>query len=278
MNSEFQKFVLLGGTGILGSGLISTLSEKNILRTSRSEIDSWFGSSGCTNMINYFSKLDKNATVINALGITDPKASIEDLEELNSLLPSRILRTLGNLDMKLITFGSILESNTTLASVNSYLKSKQDFFNRIQASPSTKNHLHLQLHTIYGSERSHRHMFIEQIFRSLRNKSEFVMSTGFQVREYHHIHDEVSAVIALIEKGHYGVLQLNAGNAIPINALATAVFNDFKQADLLKFNPALDGVEVFNIYYQKNPHLQFMSFRDPILGVIEYLKNKLSET
>ena len=265
----------MGGNGIIGTGLSEKYHEKIILKTSRSEVNSWLGANSQSNIDKYFASFGADTTVINALGITDPKAPIEELELINSILPTRILSTINSLGMKLITFGTILEKNTTLGSVNSYVRTKQDFFNLIREAPPTKNHLHLQLHTIYGGIRSHKHMFIEQIFISLSNRTEFEMSSGFQVREYHHIEDEILAIAGLLESEQSGAIELSAGNAIQIRQLATKIFNEFGQLQLLNFNPALDRNDVFNHFYQRSPHLDGVSFRDPYHGVIEYLKKRL---
>jgi hypothetical protein len=276
LNFESQKFVLLGGSGILGKGLSKRFNEKVILETSRSEIDSWLGSSGLTKMSQYFASLGTNVTVINALGLTDPKAPFQQLELLNSTLPMRIRESIDNLGHKLITFGSILENNLSLASVNPYIRAKRNFLESIEDHPSNKDHLHLQLHTIYGGERSHPHMFIEQIYRSLSANSEFEMSSGLQIREYHHIDDEVNAIAIFATTELSGVFQLNSGNAIQIKHLATSIFEEFEKLSLLKFNSALDGIDVYENCYKKSPFLDEVQFRDPILGVTEYLKSHLT--
>ncbi len=275
MTFESDKFVLLGSSGILGTGFNTKFDEKTILRTSRSEVESWFGETSLSNMRKYFSKLEPNTTVVNAIGLTDPKTPIDQLKTVNFIFPRRLLGVTNELGLQLVTFGTIMERHVGLASVNPYIKSKNDFFSFIQESPPSGRHLHLQLHTIYGGRNSHRHMFIDQIYYSLTKKCEFEMSSGRQIREYHHIDDEMNAISRVLQSKLFGTVELNAGNAIQIRQLATEVFKEFAQLPLLKFNAKLDGVEVFNHFYEKSPHLIDNVFRDPILGVIKYLKNRL---
>jgi hypothetical protein len=153
----------LGGSGTIGGGILKGFNQEIILQTPRSEINSWLGANNLASIEKYFSNFGTNTTVVYSLGITDPNAPIEQLELLNTILPTKIMNIVDNLGLKLITFGTILERDVNLALGNSYVRTKRDFLNRFQQTPERKNHLHLQLHTIYGGERSQSYMFIDQI-------------------------------------------------------------------------------------------------------------------
>jgi dTDP-4-dehydrorhamnose reductase len=269
-----EKFVILGSSGILGTGFNNKLMTQNVIKPPRNEIESWLGESDGSSMRRYLTKLEANTTVINAIGLTDPKTPIDQLSLVNFVFPQELLRVVNELELNLITFGTILEKHTDLANVNSYIKTKSDFLNHIRESSQTGSHLHIQLHTIYGAQRSHDHMFLEQIFKALSQRTHFEMSSGLQVREYHHIDDEMNAILKVMQCETSGVVSLNAGNAIQIKQLATEVFREFGQLPLLRFNPELDGVEVFNYFYEKTPHLTDVRFRDPITGVIDYFNKR----
>lgn len=255
-------------------GLNAKLNAKNVLRTPRVEVESWLSESDFSTMRRYLTKLEPNTTVINAIGLTDPKTPIDQLNRVNFIFPQELLSVVNDLGLELITFGTILEKHADLTIRNSYVKTKSNFLNHIKESSAAKSHLHIQLHTVYGAKRSHNHMFIEQIFKALSQNSHFEMSSGLQVREYHHIDDEINAIFKLMECGVFGVVELNAGNAIQIKQLATEVFAEFGKLPLLRFNPELDGVEVFNYFYEKSPYLEDVNFRDPIAGVTDYLKKR----
>jgi nucleoside-diphosphate-sugar epimerase len=271
---EAEKFVIFGSSGILGMGFSDKLVAENVLKTPRDEVESWLSESDFSSMRRYLTKLEPNTTVINAIGLTDPKTPIDQLNRVNFVFPQELLNVVNDLGLKLITFGTILEKHADLTRGNSYVKTKNDFLNHIQESSRTKSHLHIQLHTIYGAKRSHNHMFVEQIFRALSQKNYFEMSSGLQVREYHHIDDEINAILKVMQCGVFGVVELNAGNAIQIKQLAKEIFTEFGQLPLLRFNPELDGVEVFNYFYEKSPYLADVSFRDPITGVIDYFNKR----
>lgn len=275
MINESEKFVLLGSSGILGTGFEAKLKEKNVTKTPRLEVETWLGETGYSSMRKYLAKLEPNTTVINAIGLTDPKTTFDQMNRLNFVLPKQLLSIINELELNLITFGTILEKNIFLTEGNNYMKIKNDFFNYIQESPPSKSHLHIQLHTIYGGERSHKHMLIDQIFNALAHKNQFEMSSGLQVREYHHIEDEMNAISKILESTQFGVVELNAGNAIQIKQLATEIFSEFGELSLLKFNPERDVAEVFNHFYEKSSLLAEIHFRDSISGVIDYLKKRL---
>ena len=118
-------------------------------------------------------------------------------------------------------------------------------------------------------------MFIEQIFSALYKKSELKMSSGNQIREYHHVDDEVNAISKILDSGFCGIIQVNAGNAIPIKDLAHGVFNAFGFPQLIHHDRSLDYDDVFSEPYMKEPMLSDVFFREPIAGVTSYLKAKL---
>jgi nucleoside-diphosphate-sugar epimerase len=271
---EPEKFVILGSSGILGMGFSAKLGVENVLKTPRVEVESWLSKNDFSSMRRYLTKLEPNTTVINAIGLTDPKTPIDELNRVNFVFPRELLNVVNDLGLKLITFGTILEKHSGLTGGNSYVKTKIDFLNHIQESSPAKSHLHIQLHTIYGAKRSHNHMLVEQIFRAISQKSYFEMSSGLQVREYHHIDDEINALLKVMRSGVFGIVELNAGNAIQIKQLATEIFTEFGQLPLLRFNPELDSEDVFNYFYEKSPYLADVSFRDPITGVIDYFNKR----
>jgi nucleoside-diphosphate-sugar epimerase len=272
---ESERYVLLGGSGILGMALSTRFNEKIILKTSRSEINSWFGIDGLRGMDKYFASLGTNVTVINALGITDPKAPIDDLVLLNFKLPAHLAYFAQMYGFKLVTFGTIMENFSSVAAENMYVQTKRDFFLSIQEFPSKANFLHLQLHTIYGSLRAHPYMFIEQLFKALSEKRELRMSSGVQIREYHHIDDEIDAISKILNLELSGVFQVNAGNALPIKELAHGVARFFDMEHLIKHDYALNSNDAVTKLYTKEPILSEVLFREPISGVTAYLKAKM---
>ena len=259
-------------------GLSTKLNEKKVLKVSRSEINSWLSNDGLRRIDSYFARLGSDITIINALGITDPKAPIEDLQLLNSKLPTHLAFFSQMYGFKLVTFGTIMENYSNVAAENLYVQTKRDFFLSIQEFPLKANFLHLQLHTIYGAIRAHPHMFIEQLFRALSEKNELRMSSGDQIREYHHINDEIDAISKILRLELSGVFQVNAGNGLPIKDLAHGVVKAFGMPHLIKHDRALDGNDNSTNLYMKDPVLSDVFFREPISGVTTYLKEKMKET
>jgi nucleoside-diphosphate-sugar epimerase len=268
-----EEIVLLGENGVIGSALYRELKEKNVRIFSKSIVESWIAT-GKSDLNSAFSNLSPGSVIINCVGLVDPLRSLDDHHLINYEFPKNLRIACDLFSLKLVTFGSILEDNEEKAHEDRYLNSKNKFSQFILgANPLTK-HLHLQLHTIYGGVRNHPNMFIEQIRRSILLQKEFCMSSGEQIREFHHVADEATAIIELISQDLSGIYQVNAGNQMQIKELANRIFLKFNMLELLKFDHLLNKVDVFNVTYKKLAQIEHLDFREPIAGVIDYIERK----
>ena len=90
--------------------------------------------------------------------------------------------------------------------------------------------LHCRLHTLYGGEPKD-HMFLGQIVNAIRSNSVFSMSSGEQLREYHHV-DDIAESLATIVNSDWSlwspILEINSGQPLKLLDLAMAIFNAFK--------------------------------------------------
>jgi len=218
---------------------------------------------------------DGSVEIFNALGIIDPSESTTLLNEVNVELPIHLAEKIQDSNVKLVTFGTIMENFPSLCSQNNYLKSKLDFKKYIDKQNNSKHVLHFQLHTLYGGVKIQESMFIGQIYKAIKTQQEFVMSSGKQIREYHHITDDILAIQLFVDANLSGIQQINSGKPTRLKDLAEHVFNHFDSAKLLRINNQLDKEPELHSYsYQKVNCFDNMWFRDPIPGIIEWLEEK----
>src|SRR5439155_5433849 len=139
-----------------------------------------------------------------------------------------------------LTIGSVLETFSSLASSNRYLASKRALRTRIEglaADPRLNARImHLRGHTWYGGGAPARHLFLGQMYDSLRAGRPFRMSEGRQLREYAHVDDVASSILALLARIWTGpvAIDLSSGEPVTLSRLARAVFGAFYCEQLLQ--------------------------------------------
>jgi hypothetical protein len=98
------------------------------------------------------------------------------------------------------------------------------------------------------------------------------MSSGNQIREYHHIDDEIENITPLILSQLKGHFDLSVGNSVRLSDLAIYVFSFFELINLLKFDASLDTQDVRDYSYRASPLLDIDKYRNPLIGVTDYIK------
>ena len=268
--------IIIGSQGRLGQALKHFYAEGDPLRIKRKIYQEWWRE-GKTDEIKWFFEKFNNplTTLFITSGILNPKAPSEDLLKINFLLPRNIIKALAGSQIKIVTFGTIME--VLVETDNPYVQSKISLCNFItQYVPAIHNCLHVRLHTLYGGGQPNSFMFLGQILSALQTNSEFHMSKGHQFREYHHIEDDVAAIHKYINMAQKGVINLNHGRAIPIKVLAEKIFSAFSKSHLLNIGSVpTTNTELFNKIFEKENLLQDHCFRDTVPSVIEYMNKHL---
>ena len=209
--------------------------------------------------------------VINAAGVIDPNWDEKELFQINFLLPANIIRAISHSDVRLVTFGTVLENIESLNTSNAYLRSKLKLHDFIQENLNT-NVLHLQMHTWYGGSKNPNHMFLGQVLDSIKNKTRFKMSSGNQLREYHHISDDVEALKHVLDSDFRGIVHISHGNPLRLKNLALAIFEYFDEMDLLEVGALPTFVnENEEVYFQRHSIYDSVVFRDALRGVPTWL-------
>ncbi|MBL0211799.1 MAG: NAD-dependent epimerase/dehydratase family protein [Holophagaceae bacterium] len=272
--------VLFGARGQLGSALHSALDEGRGIRSyAWHELESILDDPhGLRSKVFE----DRPCDVLFASGLTDPNEGAARLRRANVEFVQRVVAAAQGLDARFLTFGTIQEHFPNLCATNPYLDSKLELggWMAVQAGNprAAGRFLHLRLHTLYGGEPKP-HMFIGQIVRSLRDQTVFRMSSGDQLREYHHADDVALGVRNLLQRDWSDLpgpsLDLNSGEPLRLADLARGIFTAFGAAGLLEIGalerPAQENTrEVF----PRSPEWLLPASREPLSGVVEQLLSR----
>lgn len=266
-----RKCILFGATGSLGSAILERLGDQAAPADWRKLTDP---------VLHPTSPCD----FIFANGLTDPSKTIEELRAANVDFPLRVieasegLNTSGN---RYLTLGSINENFPELCKSNMYLASKLELSKKMLACESSQTgkgrFLHLRIHTAYGSTPKP-YMFLGQILSSLRENKTFEMSSGDQLREYHHQEDIAQAVENILRREwDFGpTLELNSGEPVRLADLAKAIFQAFKAEKFLHIG-AIPRHESENTdrHFEPSPPWLLPRGRNTIESVISSLKTAL---
>jgi nucleoside-diphosphate-sugar epimerase len=218
--------------------------------------------------------------VVFANGVTDPRSSLADLMLSNYEFPKKIVESAMCIrGVRCLTLGTVFERFPEFLQTNSYSRSKAELASWLTqvASQSEFRHrvLHVRLHTVYGGPPKP-FMFLGQMAGALRSGTEFSMSSGEQLREYHHTDDIGGCLRNLLhDEWEFGppILEINSGEPVRLADLANAVFSAHGKTHQLKIGaiktPQGENLEL--IFPRSVPSV-LPYYRNPILGVVESLR------
>lgn len=272
-------FLILGASGNLSQALQESLHHSETMVLSGRAITSWTEIDGVTAISNFLGNLgNKPQAIFNAVGIIDPRIALTQLNKINFNLPCNLLQATNKLQIPLYTFGSIMERDDTRMVSNNYLASKRNFRRFIDDLDieQKRSHLHLLVHTWYGVKKLPGHMFLGQIVKSLVDKEIFTMTSGTQMREYHHIKDDMKVVLNLVKQQERGIIEINHGSPVELRKLATAIYKYFNSMQLLNINSHISPEDESGISFYRGTIVNSKhEFRDQIRGVIQYIEEFL---
>ena len=262
----------IGGNSRIARALQKEFTCESMQILTRAIYENWWDPKSIGEINLFFKRNAKSGDIIIiSSGILDPSRQKEDLLAINFFLPKNIIDAVQDLNVKTITFGTIMEK--LIIKKNNYIFSKNKI-GEYAAERSEKSNLvtHFRLHTLYGDYKPDPFMFLGQIVNSMRSENSFNMTQGRQLREYHHIRDEASALLCLINSNITGIVELSHGEPVRLRDLAEAVFSYFNKNHLLKIGSLPEPPdENFDNTQNKNSFLEQHFFRPTIVGVIEYL-------
>lgn len=272
-NSSLNKIFVIGSNGRLAKAILNYYSITNCICLKREVYQDWYKKENRASILDFFkSQTTNNSAIFITSGILNAKEDTKLIDDVNYHLPWNIIRALEGLDLKIATFGTILENLAT--SENPYVRSKIKLSDRIKELQSKSlKVVHFRIHTLYGYGYPSEFMFLGQLYTSIKNKEVFNMSSGYQIREYHHLDDVAKSIDIILSKNKNGIVEVTSGNGIRLRDLALRIFEKFNLEHLLHIgNLDIEHKDKFTNDYEKNKDLEEVRFRDPIKGVCNYLK------
>ena len=268
-----MTYYLIGSKGRLGQAIFKTFSDDEVVCLDRSVYNDWSYSGATDKILKYFGSVNKtNSTVLVASGLLDANVSNENLISLNYRLPKNIIDGATKLGLRVITFGTVMEG--LLTSKNSYVQSKMLLNEYVQSLTAINSHaLHIQLHTLYGLGEPSPFMFLGQILSALKNNTAFKMTSGCQLREYHHFLDDAEAIRKIADLQTTGVVNLSHGKPVSLKEIAQQVFSAFGNNHLLKMGALPEpSEENYDKIFLKSDIVSNISFRDSLPAIVNYMK------
>lgn len=268
--------IILGSRGNLAQVFQGKFPNSKIVF--REEYLSWVTS---PRLLEIFLKRVKKTTgvaevrIINCAGVTDPNVNKETLMLVNYELPIRLAKLSQDLDYHLVTFGSVMENFPDYCQENRYLSSKLNFVMELESDfYALSRTAHFRLHTLYGGPSLHRHLFLGQIFVSLQEGKQFLMGNGNQIREYHHIDDDVDVISKLFDSRRSGVLTISHGKPIQLGGLAKRIFSHFSSDKLLRMAAIPTSIhDNLDFYFKPDNEYADYSFREAESGIIGWFES-----
>jgi hypothetical protein len=102
------------------------------------------------------------------------------------------------------------------------------------------------------------------------------MSSGIQIREYHHIHDDCNAALDFVKRGMTGILPISHGDPVKLRDLAEYIFGYFDSRNLLEIGKfETNEFDALSPITLSNQDFNMMQFRDTKTGIIEWLSANL---
>ena len=269
---------ILGGEGRLGRSLSNAYGPEEAVSLSRKVYENWSREGASDEVSSFFRSINapEGSLVYVCSGLLDPKLPEHELMRVNFSLPKNVIKGASKAGLRTVTFGTIMEK--LQQSENAYIKSKKMLGNFVENLTNNKHLVcHFRLHTLYGVGEPSSFMFLGQILESLKSDAVFEMSSGEQLREYHHIEDDVCAIKFLTSKESAGIMDLNHGTPITLKELAVHLFHSFDRSKLLKVG-ALKRVNTDYLCISNRPsELQEFEFRETLSSVESYMKNCLQK-
>ena len=181
----------------------------------------------------------ENSIIFYTSAVTDPSLDKNLINKVNYLTPITLHQCISS-QSKLITFGTVLER--LYPNLNSYVISK-NYLN--EYSRKFENFLHFQLHTLYGIGKPKSHMFLGQIYDSIKNKKKLIMTSGMQFREYQNINFVANEILNRIFIEDAEML-ITFGLQMRLKDIAKNIFDYFQLNDLLDVTKNKDSSEIYD--------------------------------
>jgi nucleoside-diphosphate-sugar epimerase len=264
---------ILGSSGLIGTAIIRELDEQNSIVVPRNEYENWIKPDRIRTFLRE-NQVNASDSFYVCSGVTNPTSNRNLLQLHNCDIPLSILKESIERDYRVITFGSIQENFSVL---NNYIDSKKEFLKQSTTIGELPNHVHFQMHTIYGFHMPKNYMLLGMVLEAIRSNSCLKMTSGKQFREYWHATDVAKFVVSENWNGNPDrVTPISSGHPLRIKDLVTAIFDKFSLSGLLRLGSLSDDPNEAYTFDMFTPSIAARYMRDPVHGVHEYLESCLT--
>lgn len=137
-----------------------------------------------------------------------------------------------------VNFGSITE----LTNLNTnYLENKR----KVRSELKNTNSFYFMLGTLYGEYPLKEEMFLTELYNSIINEEDLIMTSGNQIREYHTYNDVANDIINVILNYNPGVYILSSNDGIKLKEIAIRAKNTFGSKIKINFKREANKNEVY---------------------------------
>jgi hypothetical protein len=223
-------------------------------------------------LVNFLGETTNRLDIFYCIGNTNPNAPVQELDMLNFELPKSIGEASIGLPIRLISFGSVHEESRIS---NPYMDSKRKFRDYLINQDSSFDWNHFQLHTLYSEKLPKPYMFLGQILHALTAGDKFKMSSGTQLRQFHHTADVVDGVASLLPViAVNSVFQVSSNNSIRLVDLASTIFSNVGELKNLEIGSLGDREnEIYSVGYPVPESLRSHHFRNSIVEIPRIFSN-----
>lgn len=266
---------VIGGRGRLGRAICADQRFGDITALDRVVYADWWRPGSAHKIARYFDAATAGSTVLVTAGVLDPALPPEEHQRVNVDLPAQIVDGACKAGLHVMTFGTVMER--LVEHPNAYIASKAALGRLVAERAAAGDPVaHLQVHTLYGGGEPAPFMFLGQLCHALREGQPFEMSPGRQLREYHHVDDDVAAVHAVLLARQTGVMTLSHAAPCTLLNLASHIFAAVGRNELLRIGARPEPRDDNYATVLARPHvLDNILFRPALEGVTDYVKTQI---
>lgn len=267
--------IILGATGLIGSAWMRR--QPNSIFVKRDVIENWMFNHKANSLGNFFDNLpqDKAIEIHFCLGNTNSRERMDLLMRINCHWPLEIAKEAMIRNYRIITYGSALED---FGIRNNYFESKRAFSNEMRKIETKNLWTNLRLHTLYSDSRPHPHMFLGQIYSAIQNSTQFNMSSGKQLREFHHVDDDIQIIESALKLDFSQQIEISHGKPLELFNVADYLFESFNSRYLLHVNIYPDDPdENYTKIFLSNLSIGIEYTREPLSALKNIFARLLNE-
>ena len=272
-----MKILIVGENSRLTKSLVN-VSKNQLIVVKKKIYEEWFNDSLLISFLKSIN-FSNNDSIIVTKSIINPNHNYDEIIKWNFLFQKNIIEILERYYYKTNIYftGSIFE-NTLIR--NNYLDSKRNLSNYILKN----NFLHVKpievrLHTLYGVGFPPPNMFLGQIYSSLKNKTEFYMSDGNQVRQYHHYDEVARFLLNMVQDSNINakIIDFTGKEWVKLKDLAYSIYENFNCLELLNIGALKKAsneiINTENRFIDKGD----FKFKAPLIHINKYFEKLLNE-